>query len=278
MPSEDTKILEFNQYQKSDKVPFIIYADVMCIIEKINGCRNNPENSSTAEVSEHILSAFSMPTIYSFRSIENKHDLYRGKDCMKNFREFLKEHAIKTINFKKKKMKLLTNEQQESCENATICYICKETFENKYLEEKKSRKIRDHCHYTGKYRSAAHSICNLKHSIPRKIPIAFHNASNYDYHFVTKELTEKFKKQFACLKRNTEKYITFTVPIEKEVIRIDKKGEEITKNISYILQIIDSARFMTSLLSNLANNLSEGLYRIKCKLGHDDKKCETYFL
>ena len=47
MPSEDTKILEFNQYQKSDKAPFIIYADLECIIEKINGCKNNPENSST---------------------------------------------------------------------------------------------------------------------------------------------------------------------------------------------------------------------------------------
>ena len=66
--------------------------------------------------------------------------------------------------------------------------------------------------------------------------------------------------------------MTFTVPIEKEVTRIDKNGEEITKNISYILQFIDSARFMTSLLSSLVNNLSGGIHRIKCKYGHDDKK------
>ena len=85
MPSEDTKILKFNQYQKSDKAPFIIYADLDCIIEKIDGCKNNLENSSTTEVSEHTLSRFSMSTIYSFRSIENKHDVYRGKDCMKSF-------------------------------------------------------------------------------------------------------------------------------------------------------------------------------------------------
>ena len=76
-------------------------------------------------------------------------------------------------------------------------------------------------------------------------------------------------------RRNIEKYITFIVPTKKEVTRIDKNGEEITKNISYILQFIDSARFMASSLSNLVNNLSEGIHRIKCKCEHDDKKCQT---
>ena len=57
-----------------------------------------------------------MSTKFSFRSIENKHDVYRGKDCMKKLCEFLREHAIKIINFKKKKMKLLSKEQQESYE------------------------------------------------------------------------------------------------------------------------------------------------------------------
>ena len=143
------------------------------------------------------------------------------------------------------------------------------------MKDKKYRKVRDHCHYTREYRGAAYSIYNLKYSVPKKIPIVFHNGSSYDYHFIIKELAKKFEKQFTCLGENTEKYITFTVPIEKEVTRIDKKGEEITKNISYILQFIDSARFMASSLSNLVNNLSEGIHRIKCKYGHDDKKCET---
>ena len=67
----------------------------------------------------------------------------------------------------------------------------------------------------------------------------------------------------------------FTVPIEKEVTRIDKNGQRITKNASYILQFIDSVRFIASSLSNLVNNLSERIQRIKCKFGHDDKKCET---
>ena len=85
MLSQDTKILEFNQYQKSDKAPFIIYVDLECIIEKNDGCKNNSENSSTTKVSEHIPSGFSMYTISSFRCIENKHDIQRGKDCMKKF-------------------------------------------------------------------------------------------------------------------------------------------------------------------------------------------------
>ena len=78
-----------------------------------------------------------MSTLFSFRSIENKLDVYRGKGCMKKFCESLREHEMKIIDFKKKKMKLLTKEQQESYENAKICYICKEKFENKYFKDKK---------------------------------------------------------------------------------------------------------------------------------------------
>ena len=96
-----------------------------------------------------------MSKISSLRSIENKHDVYRGKACMKKFCEFLREQAMITINFKR--MKLLTKEQKPY-EKAKICYICKEKFENKYLEDKKYRKVKDHRHYTGKYRGAAHSM------------------------------------------------------------------------------------------------------------------------
>ena len=91
-------------------------------------------------------------------------------------------------------MRLLTIEQQESYENAKICYICKEKFENKHLKDKKYRKVWHHCHYTLKYRGSSHSICKLKYSVPKKTPMVFDNGSNYDYHLIIKELAERFKK------------------------------------------------------------------------------------
>ena len=85
MPSEKDNILEFKQYMKSDKTPYIIYSDIESLIKKINGCANNPEKSSTPKIGEHIPCGYSMSTIWAFDHIENKHTLYRGKDCMKKF-------------------------------------------------------------------------------------------------------------------------------------------------------------------------------------------------
>ena len=141
---------------------------------------------------------------------------------------------MKIIDFKNKKMELLIKKKQESYENAKICYICKQKFVNKYLKDKKYCKFRDHCHHTGEQRRAAHSICNLKYSVPKEIPIAFHNGSNYDYHLIIKKLAEEFKEKSTCFEENTQKYITFTVSLENEVTRIDKNGEEISKNILHI--------------------------------------------
>ena len=103
MPSEGTKILDFNQYQKSDKTSFIIYADLECLIKKTDGYENNPEKSSATKLGEHILSCFSMSKISSFKSMENKYDVYRANDCMKRFCESLKEHTMEIITFKRKK-------------------------------------------------------------------------------------------------------------------------------------------------------------------------------
>ena len=111
------------------------------------------------------------------------------------------------------------------------------------------QKVRDHCHYTGKYRGAAHSICNLNYKIPKEIPVVFHNGSTYDYHFIIKQLAREFKGNFECIGENTEKYITFSVPIKKE--------HDNGKPSIYRLKFIDSCRFMQSSLSNLVDNLSE---------------------
>ena len=89
-------------------------------------------------MSKHMPSGFSMSTISLFRSIENKLDVYRGKDWMKKCCELLREQAMKMINFKKKKkIKLLTKEKQDSYENAKICYTGNENLENKYFKGKK---------------------------------------------------------------------------------------------------------------------------------------------
>ena len=81
---------------------------------------------------------------------------------------------------------MLTKEQQQQNENAKICYGCKENFENKYVKHKKYHKFRDHCHDTVKCRGAGHTICNLKYSVPKRFPLAFHSGYNYDYHFIIK--------------------------------------------------------------------------------------------
>ena len=111
------------------------------------------------------------------------------------------------------------------------------------------QKVRDHCHYTGKYRGAAHSNCNLNYKIPNEIPVVFHNGSTYDYHFIYKQLARGFKGNFDCLGENTEKYITFSAPSKKE--------RDNGRTTTYKLKFIDSCRFMKSSLSNLVDNLSE---------------------
>ena len=109
--------------------------------------------------------------------------------------------------------------------------------------------MRDHCHYTGNYRGAAHNSCNLLYKIPREIPAVFRNRSTYDYHFIIEELAKEFKSKIDSLGENTEKYITFSVPIETE--------NDNSKTIKYKIKFIDSYRFMHSSPSSLVDNLSE---------------------
>ena len=91
---------------------------------------------------------------------------------------------------------------------------------------------------------------------------------------IIKELVEEFERQFTCLGENVEKCITFSFPIEKRIIRIDKSRKWIKKN--YVLE--NSLRFMTSSLSILVNNLTEGIHKTKFKHGHDYEKCETCWI
>ena len=80
-------------------------------------------------------------------------------------------------------------------------------FIKKFGDKKKHRKVRDHDHYTGKYRGATHSICNLRYSAPKDIPVLFHNGTNYDFNLIITELAEEFRSELQCIPVNTNRYI-----------------------------------------------------------------------
>ena len=134
-------------------------------VKKIDGCGNNlfnNKNSSATKTGEHIPCGYSISTIWGFDHIEDKHTLYRRKDCMKRFCECLRGHTKSVIVFEKKKILSLTIKELKSYKDAEKCYICGIKFFKNLFRDKNYRKVRDHCHYTGKYRSTTHSICNLK--------------------------------------------------------------------------------------------------------------------
>ena len=124
----------------------------------------------------------------------------------------------------------LTKKEKKTHNKQKVCHICKKGFSTDY-SNKNYFKIKDHCHYIGKYRGVAHSICNLRYKAPKEIPVVFHNGSTYDYHFIIKELAEEFKGKFECLGGNTEKYITFSATVKKQITRIDKDDNDKIVNI-----------------------------------------------
>ena len=213
MPTKNNNIIKYYHGEKSMKLPFVLHADLECLFEKMSTCINNSNESSTTEINKYVPSGYSIFTHCSFDESKNKLNYYRGKDCIKKFSKDLREHASKIINYEKKKMIPLTTEENIYHNKQKICYIGKKEFNN---NEKKNYKIRDHCHYTGKYRGASHNICNLRYKVCKEIPIVLHNGSTYDYHFIIKELVTEFKGNFECFGENTDKYITFSVPIKKK--------------------------------------------------------------
>ena len=108
---------------------------------------------------------------------------------------------------------------------------------------KKYRKVRHHCLYTGEYIGTAYSICSLKPSVPREIFIVYHKRFNYYYNFIVKELAEECEKKFTCLGGNAEKYKTFTVTIEEQVIRIDKMENKSQKPYIAVYNLLTAQVF-----------------------------------
>ena len=170
----------------------------------------------------------------------------------------------KKINYEKKEMISLTKKEELNHNKQKVCHICRKGFSTDD-SDKTYLKVKDHCHYTGKYRGTAHDICNLRYKTPKEIPIVFHNGSTYDYHLIIKELAKELEGELECLGESTEKYITFSASVKKEITKKDK----IIK-ISYKIKFIDSFRFMSTSLSGLVDNLLEGLHKCTdCKLHLD---------
>ena len=118
------------------KLPFIIYADLELLLQKMNSYHNNPDKSSTTKMNKHTPSGYSLFTHCSFDTTKNKLDYYRGKNCMKNFCLDLREHATKIFNCEKKEMIPLTKEEKKFHNMQKVCHICKIIFSTDYNNKK----------------------------------------------------------------------------------------------------------------------------------------------
>ena len=110
---------------------------------------------------------------------------------------------MKIINYEEKEMIPLADEENKSYKQQEACNICEGKFCTDEDDEnyKNRKKVKDHCHYTGKFKGAAHRICNLRYKVPHNIPIIIHNAS-YDTHFIINQLAEEFKGKLECIGEN----------------------------------------------------------------------------
>ena len=210
--------------------------------------------SYTEKRNQHVPYGYSVTTCYSYDKSLNKSLYYRSTDCAEKFSQDLKKILSDRMYFEEKPMIPLTDNEKALYGNEKQCYICEKEFCNdkNSADYKKYCKVRDHCHFTGKYRGAAHSTCNLKYKVPKDIPVVFHNGSIYDNHLIIKQISKEFNGYFTCTGENAEKYISFSINVVKKDTSNKKKRPE-----TYRLKFIDSYRFIASKLENLVNNLVE---------------------
>ena len=153
-------LVEYSNGQHQFKVPFIMYADFESILEPIQGAINNPNVSSTRGVNVHTPYGWCLQSKFAYGDIDNPLTQYRGQDCVERFCEHIISEAKRLYNsFPECPMTPLTKSQLKEHKRATKCHICFKPFGDKH-------KVRDHCHYSGTYRGAAHSSCNLHYKIP----------------------------------------------------------------------------------------------------------------
>ena len=215
MPKKGS-FVKFNDGQNQFKVPFTIYADFELILKPTKD-EPEPEGSFTKIVNQHIHSGFCFYSKFTYGDVKNPLTIYRGKDCMSKFCELVKKEAKRLYNmFPEKLMKPLTSAEKKEYAKSKTCHICLKPFKSD------NPKVRDHCHYTGKYRGPAHRICNLNFKIPPYIPVIFHNLSGYDAHLFIKELGKE-TNEFGVIAKNREDYIIFSVGVTVDKY-VDKDG------------------------------------------------------
>ena len=253
MPPEGTYTY-FKHFAKSEKAPFTIYADFESLIKPLQSCEPNPNRSYTNKHQIHKPISFTY-YIKSFNEsvYESKKESYiqekeEGLDAMLEFIKRLEKDVKKIAELGNKKIEI-TDEEEKEFNKASDCWICGEYLGND--------RVRDHCHYTGRYRGPAHNSCNLKYSKPNSLSVFFHNLAGYDSHLFIKKLgyTEGTIK---CIPTNEEKYISFTKTI-KAGTYTNKKGEEKDKFFDIIFK--DSLKFMSSSLGALVNNLPKDAFK-----------------
>lgn len=239
LPNEKNKILKFTNYPKKERVPFIIYCDFEAILKPLNTCIPDTQFPFTQNIIKHEPYSFAYYIKCSYDDTLSKFELYRGEDCGKKFIEKLRVD-LKIIYHKlysKIQMLELNSEEKLMYENSLICHICEQEF-----IDSESIKVRNHCHFTGKFRGAAHMSCNLNYKVVDFVPLVCHNLSGYDSHFIIKELGFD-NEQIDLIAQNKERYISFT------------KHFKLNNHQNIQLRFIDSFKFMASSIDNLAKNL-----------------------
>ena len=245
-------LVQYSDGQFQFKIPFIMYADFESILEPIHGPENNLGISSTRGINNHIPSGWCVHREFAYGKVENPLKLYRGEECIKKFCNHVIGEACHLYqSFPEKPIKFLTPKEMDKYKKSERCHICFKPFK----EDKP--KVRDHCHYTGRYRGPAHTKCNLQYKILSYIPIMFHNLSGYDTHLFIKELAASSTDgaKMGVIAKNKEDYISFSIKVEVNKYT-DKNGIEKSKEIK--LRFIDSFKFMSSSLDSLVNNLARG--------------------
>ena len=213
MPKEHEK-MQFKNHYKKLKAPYVIYGDFECLTAKSDeGIKGTYANDSEpmrlkGAYQHHQPSGFMLNVVNSITN-EMTPYLYRGEDCMNKFCDTMNKIREDVFD-KMADVEPLdpTDEEEAQFEKATRCFICNQ----KFSESKNQTKVRDHCHFTGQYRGAAHVKCNLDFCFRYfKIPVFFHNLKNYDAHLIISNL-EKLntkKDQLSVIAQNSEKFVTF---------------------------------------------------------------------